>query len=111
VGVCAGGVAGVGFVIHHLLRGGRVNKIERIFDVSKGMFSIARHYGGIKFNGDTYIYNPTNDTLTRQDIHLKEQKGQKAKEKELKDIEHRKQLALDALWAWGEQKKGGVRAR
>ena len=37
-------------------------------DVSHGMFSIARHYGGIQFNGDRYSYVPTTDELVRNDV-------------------------------------------
>jgi hypothetical protein len=36
--------------------------------VSHGMFSVARHYGGASFNGSHYVYNPTNDTLVRDDV-------------------------------------------
>ena len=39
-----------------------------ICQASKGMFSIARHYGGVKFNGWSYIYIPEHDELVRDDI-------------------------------------------
>lgn len=42
---------------------------EEIHEVSMSPFSIARHYGGIKFNGTVYIYDPTRDVLIREDIH------------------------------------------
>lgn len=37
---------------------------EKFYNVSKSQLSIARHYGGIKYNGRQYKYNPTDDTLT-----------------------------------------------
>ena len=37
-------------------------------DVSKTQFSIARHYGGITFNGAKYTYIPTTDELIRDDV-------------------------------------------
>ncbi len=36
--------------------------------VSSGMFSIARHYGGAKFQGFDYTYNPEFDELIRSDV-------------------------------------------
>jgi len=36
--------------------------------VSQGQFSIARHYGGIKYNGDEYTYLPLTDELIRDDV-------------------------------------------
>lgn len=38
-----------------------------IRDVSLGMFSVARYYGGCKAFGTDYVYDPTADTLIRQD--------------------------------------------
>lgn len=37
-------------------------------NVSMTQFSIARHYGGIKFNGDSYTYFPHCDELIRDDV-------------------------------------------
>lgn len=37
-------------------------------DVSKTQFSIARHYGGITYNGAKYTYIPTTDELIRDDV-------------------------------------------
>ena len=37
-------------------------------NVSRGFFSIARHYGGMKFQGCTYIYMPGNDECVRDDV-------------------------------------------
>lgn len=36
--------------------------------VSHGMFSVARHYGGMKYNGHRYNYIPTTDELIRDDV-------------------------------------------
>lgn len=36
--------------------------------VSKGQLSIARYYGGCKFQGRDYIYMPLTDELVRDDV-------------------------------------------
>jgi hypothetical protein len=36
--------------------------------VSQTQFSIARHYGGITYNGASYVYNPVTDELIRADV-------------------------------------------
>lgn len=41
---------------------------EKIYHVSQTQLSIARFYGGCTYNGDTYLYNPEDDTLTRSDL-------------------------------------------
>ena len=43
-------------------------KPERIYNVSQTQLSVARHYGGCKFNGADYHYDAASDTLTRMDI-------------------------------------------
>jgi hypothetical protein len=35
---------------------------------SSGFFSIARHFGGIKYNGSHYMYFPDTDELVRDDV-------------------------------------------
>lgn len=35
---------------------------------SHGMFSVARHYGGMTFNGYDYTYDPNTDELIRDDV-------------------------------------------
>ena len=45
-------------------------------NVSMTQLSIARHYGGIKFNGDHYTYFADTDELVRDDV-LKWQRKQK----------------------------------
>lgn len=44
------------------------NRPERIYNVRKTQFSIARFYGGCKINGANYHYDADSDTLTRMDI-------------------------------------------
>ena len=39
-----------------------------IRNVSMTQLSIARHYGGIKYNGDEYTYLPKTDELIRNDV-------------------------------------------
>lgn len=39
-----------------------------IQDVSRSQLSIARHFGGAKFNGDHYDYIPPTDELVREDV-------------------------------------------
>ena len=39
-----------------------------ITNVSMTQFSIARHFGGIKYNGDDYTYFPHTDELIRDDV-------------------------------------------
>ena len=41
---------------------------EKIYNVSQTQFSIARHYGGIRFNGVFYFYDRANDSLIREDV-------------------------------------------
>ena len=41
---------------------------ERIYNVSQTQLSVARFYGGCKFNGADYHYDAETDTLTRMDI-------------------------------------------
>ena len=42
-----------------------------IYNVSQSQLSIARHYGGINYNGVYYKYNPIDDTLNRVDPVVK----------------------------------------
>jgi len=39
-----------------------------IHGVSNSHFSIARYYGGSRFNGHYYVYDPRTDVLIREDI-------------------------------------------
>lgn len=55
-----------------------------ITNVSMTQFSIARHYGGIKFNGDHYVYLPDTDELIREDV-LRWQKQEAKKRKAINE--------------------------
>lgn len=39
-----------------------------ICDVSKGFFSVARHYGGMTYQSEHYTYFPEHDELVRDDV-------------------------------------------
>lgn len=39
-----------------------------ITGISRGMFSVARHYGGMKFQGASYTYVPEHDECVRDDV-------------------------------------------
>lgn len=45
-----------------------MNRPEVIYHVSQTQLSVARHFGGCKFNGADYHYDAETDTLTRMDI-------------------------------------------
>lgn len=46
----------------------RINRPEVIYHVSHTQLSVARYYGGCKYNGAEYHYDAESDTLTRMDI-------------------------------------------
>lgn len=48
---------------------GRINRPEYIHNVSHSQLSVARHFGGCKYNGADYHYDAKNDRLIRMDIH------------------------------------------
>lgn len=39
-----------------------------VLHVSQTQFSVARHYGGMQFQGYRYTYNPKTDELVRDDV-------------------------------------------
>lgn len=41
---------------------------EKIYNISQTQLSIAAYYGGCTYNGSRYVYNPIDDTLTREDV-------------------------------------------
>ena len=43
---------------------------EEIFHVSHTQFSVARHYGGCKYQGVSYHYDEERDALVRMDVWL-----------------------------------------
>jgi hypothetical protein len=51
--------------------------------VSKTQLSIARHFGGITYQGASYVYNPVTDELIRADV-LKWKRQQERKDKPAK---------------------------
>ena len=62
---------------------------DEIHGVSQSQFSVARHYGGITFNGAHYTYIPHEDKLVRDDIL-------KARAKAAKDAKKAEKKARDA---------------
>lgn len=61
--------------------------------VSSTQLSIARHYGGIIFQGEGYTYNPIADELIRNDV-LKWKMGLEKKEKKARKQELEQQQTL-----------------
>lgn len=62
---------------------------ERITGVSVSMFSVARYYGGIVFNGEEYRYDYATDTLIRLDVWKRENKrvkNKKVQEEKIGDL-------------------------
>lgn len=45
-----------------------MNRPERIYHASQTQLSVARLFGGCKFNGADYHYDAENDELVRMDI-------------------------------------------
>lgn len=61
-GLCTTGLFGLdGCPLHRKTPYGMTN-------VSMTQLSIARHYGGIKCNGESYTYLPKTDELIRNDV-------------------------------------------
>lgn len=69
---------------------------ERIFHVSASQFSVARHFGGCKFQGASYHYDAENDALVRRDVWDKELKADKDKALRLAKAEKEKWEKLQA---------------
>ena len=51
----------------------------KIRNEKHGKLSIARHYGGCEFNAAQYVYDPTDDTLTRDDVLKVVMRGRRKK--------------------------------
>ena len=62
--------------------------------VSKTQFSIARHYGGVVFKGQSYTYLPETDEMIRDDVAKWLAKHRKAERKSADDVETPAQLGL-----------------
>jgi len=61
---------------------------EKIFGWLDTQLSIARHYGGMKFRGASYVidFNDPDQPLVRQDIFQAEKKAKKAPKVEQKSV-------------------------
>lgn len=55
---------------------------HRFYQVSRGQFSVARHYGSLRFGGDYYIYVPSTDELVRDDVLKWEKKRKEVDQRE-----------------------------
>lgn len=69
---------------------------EEIHNVSHSQLSVARHFGGCKFQGATYHYDASRDVLVRMDVWLVRIKEESAAGKAAREDEKAKWLALQA---------------
>lgn len=67
---------------------------EEIHHVSQSQFSVARHYGGCKFQGVSYHYDVERDTLVRLDVWQTRIKAGNAEAKRAARAEREKWEAL-----------------
>lgn len=67
---------------------------ERIYQVRDSQLSIARYYGGIRFCGDYYVYDPLLDVLIREDVLKAEAREAKEKRQRLQEEWEKKQLDM-----------------
>ena len=56
---------------------GKADTPERIGNVSRTQLSIARHYGGITYNGAAYTYLAESDSLVRNDVLKRDERARK----------------------------------
>ena len=63
---------------------------DEIHHVSQSQFSVARHYGGCSYMGQSYIYDAGQDRLIRRDVYLARLKQGKAEAKALRDAERQR---------------------
>ena len=66
---------------------------EEIHGVSQSQFSVARHFGGCTYMGQSYIYDAGQDRLIRRDVYLARLKQGKAEAKALRDAERQRWTA------------------
>ncbi len=66
---------------------------EEIFHVSRSQLSIARHYGGCKYQGVSYHYDEERDALVRLDVWQARIKEGGAEAKRIADAEREKWMA------------------
>lgn len=56
---------------------GKSDTPERIHGVSDTQLSIARHFGGITYNGASYTYLAESDSLIRNDVLKRDERARK----------------------------------
>ena len=66
---------------------------DEIHHVSQSQFSVARHFGGCTYMGQSYIYDAGQDSLIRRDVYLARLKQGKAAAKALRDAERQRLTA------------------
>ena len=66
---------------------------DEIHHVSQSQFSVARHFGGCSYMGQSYIYDAGQDRLIRRDVYLARLKEGKAEAKALRDAERQRWTA------------------
>ena len=66
---------------------------DEIHHVSQSQFSVARHFGGCSYMGQSYIYDAGQDRLIRRDVYLARLKQGKADAKALRDAERQRWTA------------------
>ena len=66
---------------------------DEIHHVSQSQFSVARHFGGCTYMGQSYIYDAGQDRLIRRDVYLARLKQGKAEAKALRDAERQRWTA------------------
>ena len=67
-----------------------------IRNVSTSIFSIARHYGGLRAYSTYYVYLPESDELIRDDVFKLVKKWRKSAEKERKEAEKKSKVEAEA---------------
>ena len=63
---------------------------DEIHHVSQSQFSVARHFGGCSYMGQSYIYDAGQDRLIRRDVYLARLKQGRAEAKALRDAERQR---------------------
>lgn len=69
---------------------------EEILHVSHSQFSVARHYGGCKYQGVSYHYDAERDALVRLDVWQARIKDCKAEAKRIAKAEREKWQAIQS---------------
>lgn len=66
---------------------------DEIHHVSQSQFSVARHFGGCTYMGQSYIYDAGQDRLIRRDVYLARLKQGRDEAKALRDAERQRWTA------------------